>query len=149
VADCVPVVVVDLRRGVLGAAHAGWRGTVAGVAERTVHTMMQRYGCVAKDLVAGIGPAIGPASYQVGPDVVAAVAGALPHDEVIVDRGDGTTAFDLWSANRAQLVRTGVPQERIETLAYDTLARTDEFYSHRAGAPTGRFMLIAALPAST
>jgi YfiH family protein len=145
VADCVPVVVVDRRRGVLGAAHAGWRGTVARVAERTVHTMMQRYGCVADELVAGIGPAIGPASYEVGADVVAAVARDLPDGDVIVDRPGGTTAFDLWWANRAQLVRTGIPDGAIETMAFDTFTRTDEFFSHRAGAPTGRFMLLTCL----
>jgi len=79
-ADCTPIWFYDPVRRAIGLAHAGWRGTVAGIARATVAKMQSTFGCRPGDLIAGIGPAIGPCCYQVGPDVAQAVHGAYPAD---------------------------------------------------------------------
>ena len=144
-ADCVPVVLHDPVRGVVAAAHAGWRGTVAHVTAHTVATMVDAFACRPADLRAAIGPSIGPASYEVGPEVVAlAEAGFAPEDRVLHREPTGRTTFDLWAANAADLRRSGVRPEHIEVSGIDTFTATDRWFSHRAGAPTGRFMAFAA-----
>jgi YfiH family protein len=145
VADCVPVVLFDPVRGVAAVAHAGWRGTVAHVTANTVRTMVERFGSDPATLRAGIGPAIGPASYEVGDDVVGSARAAFPDAPEVIHHGRDRTTFDLWAANTHDLRRSGVPADRIECLAIDTFDAADRFYSHRAGAPTGRFAAFVAL----
>jgi YfiH family protein len=147
VADCVPVVLIDPVRAVVAVAHAGWRGTVAHVTANTVRTMVDRFGCDPATLRAGIGPSIGPASYEVGDDVVDAARAAFPGAPDVVRRDHGRTTFDLWAANAHDLHRSGVPAGNVECLAIDTFRATDRFYSHRAGAPTGRFAAFVAIGA--
>jgi YfiH family protein len=144
-ADCVPVVLLDPRRRALGVAHAGWRGTVGRVAEATVQAMAAAFGTRPGDLRAGIGPSIGPASYEVGHEVVAAAQAVGLADAVSGGRPDGGGRFDLWRANVALLVGAGVPAEAIEVCGADTATSTDAYFSHRAEAPTGRFMTVARL----
>lgn len=142
-ADCVPVVLVDRVRGAVGVAHAGWRGTVAHVVRRTVDTMVEQLGCRIDDLHASIGPSIGPASYEVGADVIDAATVAFPADAPVLRRGaDGRTTFDLWAANAFDLRSCGIDERRIARAEVDTFTSTDRFFSHRAGAPTGRFMAL-------
>jgi polyphenol oxidase len=144
-ADCVPVALVDPVRHVVGVAHAGWRGTVAHVAANTVATMIEEFGCDPADLRAGIGPSIGPDTYEVGRDVVAAAGAAFPrHPEVIRTR-DRRTYFDLWAANRIDLERAGLDPRHIEIAGVDSRTATDRYFSHRAAQPTGRFMAVVAL----
>jgi YfiH family protein len=148
VADCVPVVLFDPVRAVVAVAHAGWRGTVAHVTANTVRTMVERFGSDPATLRAGIGPSIGPASYEVGPEVVDAARAAFPDAPDVIGHHHGRTTFDLWAANAHDLHRSGVPATRVECLAIDTFVTTDRFYSHRAGAPTGRFAAFVALHAA-
>ncbi|MDY7099956.1 MAG: peptidoglycan editing factor PgeF [Actinomycetota bacterium] len=150
VADCVPVVVADPSRRVVAVAHAGWRGTVAKVVTRVVETLIDRFGSAPGDLVAGIGPAIGPASYQIGPEVADAARAAFPaNPELLRTAVDGSTHLDLWRANAVQLEVMGVAAERIEVAGVDTRTATDEFFSDRAERPCGRFMALAAIGPST
>lgn len=145
-ADCTPILLHDSRKGVIGIAHAGWRGTVQGVAARTVQTMVEAYGCQATDIRAGIGPAIGPACYQVGEEVVEAVRDHFGTSEQLLrrDPADGTAYLDLWEANRQDLQRAGV--EHIEIAGICTATHTDEFHSHRAEkGKTGRFGAVMVL----
>ena len=145
-ADCVPVLLVDPGKGVVAAAHAGWRGTVAHVAAGTVATMVDTFGCRPEDLLAGIGPSIGPESYEVGPDVIDAATRAYPDTPEVLRRdARGRTTFDLWAANAADLRACGVAEHHLEVLGIDTFATTDRWFSHRAGAPTGRFVAFAAV----
>lgn len=144
-ADCVPVVLHDPRRGVVAVAHAGWRGTVAHVVGETVRTMVERFGCDPATVHAGIGPSIGPASYEVGPEVAAAATAAFGEAAGVLVSHGGRTTFDLWLANRYDLRASGVPAEHISCVEVDTFNATDQFFSHRVGAPTGRFMAFAAL----
>jgi len=147
VADCVPVVVADPVRGAVGVAHAGWRGTVAHVTRRTVEVMVGHLGCRPDDLVAAVGPSIGPEEYEVGPEVVAQADAAYPGIELIRPAADPAKGFfDLWAANRADLLDAGVRPERIEVAARSTISEPDLFFSARgAPDPTGRFALGATI----
>jgi len=145
-ADCTPLLFYDPVRKVIAIAHAGWRGTVAGVGANTVRTMMQAFSCEPRDIQAGIGPSIGPQSYQVGEEVVQAVANYFGTTNGLVCRNpdDGTAYLDLWAANRLDLERVGV--EQIEVAGIDTATNTDEFFSHRAEkGKTGRFGAVLTL----
>lgn len=145
-ADCTPLLFYDSVRNVIGIAHAGWRGTVTGIGANTVRTMVQAFGSNPRDIQVGIGPSIGPESYQVGEEVVQAVYDYFgTTDGMICRNADDRTAYlDLWAANRLDLERVGV--EQIEVAGMDTATHTDEFFSHRAEkGKTGRFGAILSL----
>jgi YfiH family protein len=138
-ADCLPVMIFDPRRGAVGVAHAGWRGSLKKIAKATVEAMAARYGSKPADLVAGVGPGIGPCHYAVGPEVVAQTHQAFNGvaDSLLSRHSDGYH-LDLWSANRAALTEAGV--EHIEVAEICTVCHSDDFFSHRAtGGRTGRF----------
>ncbi len=139
--DCAPVLLCDPVRRVVGMAHAGWRGVVAGVVEASVRTMTQQLSCDVSDIWAGIGPTIGPCCYEVGADVAGKIAGACPAGANVVHRVDGQVHADLPAAVEAQLRAAGV--ERIEQAHLCTSCRVDEFFSHRAeNGRTGRFGIV-------
>ncbi len=142
-ADCQTILAYDPARHVLGVAHAGWRGTLAGMALSLVQAM-EVEGSQAADLRVGLGPAIGPCCYEVGEEV-AERARSWPDGEAWLRPGrEGRFFFDLDAANEALLRRAGV--RSIERAALCTACRTDLFYSHRAEPPTtGRFAMLAAL----
>lgn len=144
-ADCVPVLLHDPIRGVAGIAHAGWMGTVQGTVRVAVETMQNRFGSRSADIRAGIGPSIGPDHYEVGADVVAQVKSAFGADASrLLEVRDGSTYFDLWSANRLHLERAGVGQ--IEEAGLCTACHTEDWFSHRAEkGRTGRFGAVIAL----
>jgi YfiH family protein len=142
VADCVPVVVADERARAVGVAHAGWRGAVAGIAERLVAAVCATSGGRPGELWAGIGPSIGPAHYEVGPAVAAAVRAAEPDTwpDLLVPSAAGRVRLDLWQLNALQLRRAGVPADRIEVAGCSTFDADQPYFSHRRdGHPTGRF----------
>lgn len=144
-ADCTPILVCDTRRGAVGMAHAGWRGTVQGISGELVRAMIEAFGSRPADLVAGIGPSIGPEHYQVGEEVVEAVKAHFGATDGLIARNpdDGTAYLDLWAANRLDLERAGVAQ--VEVAGLSTAAHTSEFYSHRAEkGRTGRFGAVIA-----
>lgn len=145
-ADCTPLIFHDPTKGVIGVAHAGWRGTVQGVGASTVRAMTEAYGCQPHHIQAGIGPSIGPQHYQVGEEVVEAVERYFGTTEGLIrrDPDDGSAYFDLWAANRLDLERAGI--EQIEVAALCTFERNDEFFSHRAEkGQTGRFGVVLSL----
>lgn len=145
VADCVPLVLFDPVRRLLGVVHAGWAGTVRGVTPAAVAALVD-LGTDPADLLVGIGPAISPTKYQVGADVRDAVVSTFGSDAPAVLQPDGTGRhlFDLFAANRLQLGRAGIRADRIQLSGAVTGPDTD-FFSHRAGAPTGRFAAVARL----
>lgn len=151
-ADCTPLLVYDPRRHATGLGHAGWRGTVAGMATTLVQAMAASFGSDPADLVAVIGPAIGPCCYEVGSEVVEAIRAALPRADALLSRPTNGTAataslcFDLWAANRWQLEQAGVGQ--IEVAGVCTRCRRETFFSHRGDGPvTGRFGAVMMLKA--
>jgi hypothetical protein len=135
-ADCIPVLLADERLHAVAAVHAGWRGTVAGIAGRAVQAMRERFGTLPADLHAAIGPGIGPCCYEVGPEV-AAQFGA-----------QGKTCIDLPAANRRQLIEAGVTPGRIYASNLCTMCRADDFHSfRREGQAAGRqFSFVGVRP---
>ncbi len=143
-ADCTPILLYDPKHHALGMAHAGWRGTVNGAAASPVKAMAEAYGTRPADIIAGIGPSIGPDHYEVGPEVIETVrAKFTAPDELLITR-NGRTYFDLWAANARTLRSAGV--EQIEIAGVCTACHTKHFFSHRAeGGKTGRFGAVIAL----
>lgn len=144
-ADCVPLLFHDPKRHVIGISHAGWMGTVKGVAKTTVEAMHTRYGSNPKDIVAGIGPSIGVDHYEVGEDVVSQFREKYGKDaERVVQTRDGRTYLDLWTANLIQLQNAGVEQVQVSGVC--TACHLDDWFSHRAEkGKTGRFGVLMAL----
>ncbi len=144
-ADCVPILLVDARRGALAVVHAGWRGSLAGIARRAVEILTGPLGCNPEDLRAGVGPSIGPCCYEVGDDVVSAFARDNPDGLAYITRRGGRAHLDLWALNGAQLVAAGMQPDRIETARACTRCDGRFFSVRRDGRATGRFGLLARL----
>ena len=142
-ADCQPLIAYDPVQHILGVAHAGWRGTLAGVALSLVRAM-QAEGSQASDLRAGLGPAIGNCCYEVGPDVLDH-ASSWPDSEAWFLPGKGDRLLlDMNAANESIFRRAGVIH--VEKSEQCTACNTDTFFSYRGERPiTGRFALIASL----
>ena len=146
-ADCVPILVHDPKRGVIGISHAGWLGTVRDVAGVTINTMHERYGSNPADVIACIGPSIGPDHYEVGEDVITQVRQTFGSDaNLMLPLHGDRVHFDLWKANQYLLERVGV--NHIELAAICTACHTQDWFSHRAEkGRTGRFgALISLMP---
>jgi hypothetical protein len=143
-ADCVPVLLYDPDHRAAGLAHAGWRGTAAGVIPACVRAMTAAFGTRPRHLWAGIGPAIGPDHYEVGMEVVDAVRATLPNGVEVAERRGDRWYLDLPGAVAAQLDASGVGTVTPSGLC--TACNTDKWYSHRAeDGRTGRFGVIVGL----
>jgi polyphenol oxidase len=145
-ADCLTLVLYDPGAHLLGVAHAGWRGTAAGVAAAAVEAMVG-LGASAGAVLAALGPAIPAARYQVGDEVVEAVRDGLgPADgaAVLAPDGPGHWRLDLAEANRRSLVAAGVEPGRIEAPGLGTGPGTP-YFSDRAERPCGRCAALAVL----
>ncbi len=165
-ADCTPVLVVDIERRVVGAFHAGWRGTAARVVEKGIGEMRRHFGSDPRDLRAAIGPCIRRCCYTVGEEVRAEFESQFTYAHELFHEvfdsnslhvrypllflnqrapGHGDPAselhLDLAEANRRQLEEGGVRPEYIETVEGCTACDTTRFFSHRAEfGKTGRMM---------
>lgn len=144
-ADCAPVLLADRAAGVVGAAHAGWKGAIGGVTDAAI-VAMETLGARRDRIVAAIGPCIARASYEVDAAFARRFAGADPANErFFADGRDGHHQFDLEAYVAHRLFAAGVA--RIEALGLDTYADEDRFYSYRRathrGAPSyGRQIAI-------
>jgi len=144
-ADCVPLLFHDPKKNVIGISHAGWMGTVKGVAEASIQAMQEHYGSNPADVVAGIGPSISVDHYEVGEEVAVQFREKYGDDsEKVIQVRDGKTYLDLWTANTLQLQKMGVEQIQISGLC--TACHVDDWYSHRAEkGKTGRFGVLLAM----
>ena len=139
-ADCVPILFSDPHSGAAAGAHAGWRGTLAGVAAGTVRVLVRETGAPPRRLNAVLGPAIGPCCFEVGPEVVEAfaAAGRGPERFVVEGLGErGRPHLDLLRANRLQLAAAGLRAARIRTSGLCTRCHPAFHSYRRAGGPTG------------
>ena len=150
-ADCLPLLLVDPgphgRPRAVAAVHAGWRGTVADVAGEAVRAMHAAFGSDPANVLAFIGPAIGPCCYGVGGEVIEAWTALAGDDapEAVRDLG-GQPAFDLPTANRMLLDRAGVRAGHVELSGICTRCGGDRWFSHRGQGPaTGRFAAVIAI----
>lgn len=150
VADCVPILIADRTGGAAGAVHAGWRGTCARVGPAAVSAMCREFGSDPSDLVAAIGPSIGPTDYEVGEALVDAFQQAGHGADDLArwfGREGGRLRLDLWSANRDQLIDAGLVADRIYTCGLSTYAHPGVFDSFRlAGERAGRMAAVIAVP---
>lgn len=141
-ADCVPILLFDPVKTVIGAIHAGWRGTVKEIQKKAIQLMINHFGCNQKNILAGIGPAICQDHYEVGKGVY------LEFTEVFnntlsfcsINQPSGKVNLNLQKANLIKLVESGVPEKNIEIANQCSYESADLFYSaRRDGFYTGRF----------
>lgn len=144
-ADCVPLILYDPKKEVIAAVHAGWRGTVQRIVEKTVSEMERQFGSSPSDLMAGIGPAICLSHYEIGEEVVQRFLdeGFDLSDPAVIQGKialDGARV-DLKEINRRELLRLGVPGNRIEKTDFCTYERDDLFFSaRRQSVHSGRML---------
>lgn len=137
IADCMPVLLCDRDGTTVGAAHAGWRGLSQGVVENTV----ERMGCDPASLVAFLGPAIGPAAFEVGNEVLEAFVRVDPAARsAFAPNHPGKWLADLYTLGRQRLARAGVTTVRGGGLC--TVADPARFYSYRRDGVTGRMAAL-------
>ncbi|MFN0119908.1 MAG: peptidoglycan editing factor PgeF [Blastocatellia bacterium] len=151
-ADCLPVLIVDPETKSFAGAHAGWRGTLAGIVARTVARMQSEYGSRPAALLAALGPAICQGCFEVGPEVLAAFRERYAYaNDLITGEGgaDGKGYLNINQANARQLQDCGVPVDQIFDSGYCTICRNDLFFSYRAerGAErhVGRLMSLVGV----
>lgn len=145
-ADCVPVLLADPRSRAIGVVHTGWRGTAAGAAAEAVRAMAGAFGSRPGDLVAAVGPAIGPCCYEVDAPVAEALAPWPWRDAVLAPVRAGRWLLDLWEANRRQLLDAGVPEDTVGVAGLCTACHPGLFFSHRRDRRTGRMAALIAVP---
>ena len=175
-ADCVPILLADVRRHAVAAVHAGWRGTLARIVMKTLGRMQAEFGTKPGDVIAALGPAIGPCCYGVGPELAQAFSGQFsgakewfegPFDRLATGEEPNPLPWltmmppghepppervqlDLRAANRWQLVDAGVRLRNIAVSTLCTGCRSDLFFSYRKeGAATGRMMSVVGMRADS
>ncbi|MGZ4112434.1 MAG: peptidoglycan editing factor PgeF [Tumebacillaceae bacterium] len=147
-ADCVPLLFADDAQEAIGVAHAGWKGTVAKIAAKTVRQMATEFGTDPDTVRVLVGPAIGPCCYEVDERVADRVRAAFAdrHQELLTPNENGRWQLDLWQANICALQEAGVPLENIHRENKCTSCDVDTYFSHRKeNGQTGRHAGIIAL----
>lgn len=147
--DCIPVLLYDPVRRCIAAAHAGWRGTAAGISARAVEAMVRNFGCRAEDILAAIGPGIGPCCFETHADVPDGLRAGLGTDAEPFIRPlprEGKFSVDLKGANAGYLERAGLRRDHIAICSACTACDLDTFWSHRVqGAERGSMAAMIQL----
>ncbi len=125
-ADCVPILLFDPSRKAIAALHAGWRGTVKEIAKKGASMMCEVYGCNPKDILAAVGPSIGPCCFSFGQD-----AKDYFPEKYLSPMPSGKFLVDLWQMNYDQLTSQGLLPEHIALSRICTVCHADTFYSYR------------------
>ncbi len=141
-ADCVPILLFDPVENVVSAVHAGWRGTVAQIVEVAVQKMMKNYNSFPENILAAIGPSIGPEIYEVGSEVAEAVRKSIPNVDLTLHKsGSEKYHFNLWEANRQLLLKNGLLAGNIEIFGQCSFGEDEKYFSaRREGLETGRMV---------
>jgi purine-nucleoside/S-methyl-5'-thioadenosine phosphorylase / adenosine deaminase len=145
-ADCVPVLLFDPVTRAIAAIHAGWRGMVKKIVQKTVTKMQDRFGSDPSRMIAAIGPAIGPECYEVDEPVMGPMREAFSFwQEVTKTREAGRWSLDLVKTGKTELARLGLVEKNIHSLGLCTSCRNDLFYSFRDEGRTGRMLSVIML----
>ena len=167
-ADCVPILLVDPRKRAVAAVHAGWKGTLARIAQKTVGRLHLEFGCEPAHILAAIGPSIGPCCYEVGADFVTKFSAQFADASEYFDEahtGDEPNPLqwlnrcppghqpppenvhlDLRKANASQLLAAGLAETNLFASGLCTGCRTDLFFSYRKEGPqSGRMLSLIGL----
>lgn len=146
-ADCLPLLLFDVKKKAISAVHAGWRGTAMGISIKTVDKMIGRFGCTAENMIAAFGPSIGPCCYEVDEKIYekfrtkgrdSELAWSLAASEVKNAKGK-RWMLNLAKLNMIQLINFGIKRKNISLTPFCTSCRRDLFFSHRRdGQRTGR-----------
>lgn len=133
-ADCVPILLIDKHKRIIAAVHAGWRGTAQEIVRLTIEHMQDHFNTNPADIIAGIGPSIGPCCYEVDTLVIEAFQYQFPKfaDKWFSKTKGSHTHFDLWESNKFQLIEKGVKKENIEVARICTYEHSD--YTGRLGS---------------
>ena len=140
VADCAPILILDTKKMLIAAIHAGWRGTVEGVVRNGLQLMMDKLGCRPEDIVAFIGPCADQCCYVVGDEVATKFAPAFV-------RVEGKKSYvNLKAANKSQILEMGVAPDNVEVSPHCTIGESNLFHSFRRdGVHSGRMMAVIKL----
>lgn len=142
-ADCVPLLFFDPVKKVIGAAHAGWRGTCGRIAEKTVFQLIDQYNCNPANILVTIGPSISSEVYEVGNEVVEHFAKEGFNTAEIVEIRNNKKFLDLWKANKQSLEKAGVKADHIEMAEICTFTEHNRFFSaRRLGIKSGRMISV-------
>jgi len=137
-ADCLPIFLYDPIQGAIGVVHAGWRGTAGGVAGKAVEKMRDFFQSKNSNILAALGPCIGPCCYEVdGPVKKAFLSGGFPWDQISRPRREGKWLLDLYQANLYLLEKHGISKKNIQALKICTSCHGDTFFSYRNADKTG------------
>ena len=141
-ADCQSILLYDPIQQVVANVHCGWRGSIKNILGRTAHVMNKRFRCNSADIIAGIGPSLGPCCAE-----FVNYRSEIP--EKFWHYKSADDHFDFWSLSRDQLIGAGVLQNNIETSRICTKCNTEAFFSYRGEGQTGRFASVIGINRST
>ncbi|HEY4486058.1 MAG TPA: peptidoglycan editing factor PgeF, partial [Nitrospiria bacterium] len=145
-ADCVPVLIWDIRRRAIGAVHAGWRGSMEAIAQKTVQALKTRYGCRPEDLSAAIGPAAGVCCYEVDGPVLRPLRERFGFwREIVREKGADRGMLDLIEWNIRQLAESGLSSGKIRAADLCTICHPEHFPSYRRDGSAGGGMISAIM----
>ncbi|MEG1501729.1 MAG: peptidoglycan editing factor PgeF, partial [Clostridiales bacterium] len=132
-ADCVPILMVDPENKIIGAAHAGWKGSAGNILQVLVDNFINHYGSKAENLLAAIGPCIGGCCYEVGADVANQFRYLQEetNDKIIIPQKGNKFLLNLPQANRRHLLNAGLQNKNIHLSGLCTQCYNDLFFSHR------------------
>jgi YfiH family protein len=137
-ADCQGIILYDEVKSVIAVVHCGWKGNVQDIPGMVVNRMKLEFGCEPRDILAAIGPSLGPCCAE-----FTSYREIFPHE--FISHMVSDNHFDLWEISRRQLIRAGLMDDNVETAGICTKCNTDLFYSYRAEGETGRFGTVAML----
>lgn len=135
-ADCVPILLFDNDTCVVGAVHAGWKGTYKNIVSKTIEKMKLNYNVNEKNLKAIIGPSIGPCCYEVSDDLIEKFQSKYKGEYVIYHKEKNKYHLNLWELNKLMLLNAGILNENIFSLDLCTSCNSDKFYSYRKNEKT-------------
>ncbi|MDR1702916.1 MAG: peptidoglycan editing factor PgeF [Sporomusaceae bacterium] len=151
-ADCVPIIIYDPVKKAVGVCHAGWKGTMANIAAKTLGMMQKEYGTNPCDCLAAVAPSIGPCCYEVDQVVIDSLIKSFPAEiepptfAAMVTPKNEKWLLNLWEVNRIKLTESGILAKNIAVSSVCTACNTPLFFSHRAeNGTTGRFGVVACL----